>query len=131
MPEIQPLLFKPDPVTSTSIIVLWELPIINNIPCLWNGPIIQYRITYRQTESMVANNITINSTSVSLNYTISGLEKFTEYVMTVSIGTEIGFSQLSSISQPIRTLPDGMCTHVVISRLTLIDDIVSLFCSFV
>ena len=107
VPEIAPQIFA-KPTTSTSIHIDWYLPINNNIPCLWNGAITKHLITYEPLGGISASNISIETENsvVELNYTITGLEIFTEYVIKVSVGTEIGYSELFA-ERTIRTLNDS------------------------
>lgn len=86
--------------TPTSITLEWELP----DPRFQNGDITQHRIVYRKAET---NFDQIKIISATTRDTLTDLDIFTSYSISVSSGTDIGFSTASSTPAMVRTLNDS------------------------
>ena len=80
------------PVSSTSIMVIWDDPPLTD----QNGIIVSYNVTYTNVNLMQANTIGVTNRSVLL----SNLEEFEEYSFEVAAVT----TEMGPFSDPVSTL---------------------------
>ena len=101
-------------LTFTAIRVNWDpVPAIRE-----NGIITTYEILYDPQETFdgqIPNNVSINTTSGSvLNMTLTSLQEYVVYDITVRAYTSIGFGPYNPIGDSDRTLENGeyqCCLH--------------------
>ena len=108
VPETTPQSSVTSP-SSTSLRVQWEVPIVS--ACFWNGQITRHLITYTPVGG-ASENVTIYSNSTELEHTLTNLLIYTEYTVTVSLGTVIGFSELHT-SHYVQTLNDSKTIYIL------------------
>ena len=88
-------------VTSTTLAFAWTA-----IVCLMrNGDITNYVIQYGEGTN---RNMTVDTPSTSLTFTVPGLKPYTEYTFTVAGVNSEGAGPISGNSELIQTDEDGM-----------------------
>ena len=101
VPSSPPTRVAVSALSSTSIVISWDLP----PPEGRNGDIIGYIINVTNLDSGVIQQITAAAVT---NITIPNLRPFTIYVATVSARTAVGMGPFSNV-RSVQTLEDGRC----------------------
>ena len=93
--------------TSTSIRASWQLPPADRR----NGIIRGYKLFYKKRGSLSSPTTLVINDGATLNKTVTGLDKFTEYAFQVLAFTSVGDGPTSSVNVE-RTKEDGK-RHVI------------------